>query len=443
MLELLFGALTCVMEYSIHFMFLHRYLKDRWEKSAAVLASKAIAVFTCAVILAFVNTFQVSLWNVLTVFTFTFLLASLFFQGKCLLKAFLAAVACTLSNVSELIAMILFSAIFGENLTIIVTLPSAHIPMTIISKILLFTLVRVIFLLKKGEKYTKIEKESLLLYVLPVVTVADIILLVRLEYYVPAQESHKILMAFVCMGLIFCNIAVFFIYDKNLKKHELESQLRQAREMQKLQANHYMQLERSLQESRRQMHDFQNHITTLEHLHNEKDNEKAVAYMRELQQQMKEQMQQASFKVKNAAFDVILYEQNKRCKELGIAFDKQILYDDLSFLSYMDTCTIFANALDNAVKACSEMQNGPKKIDFTIKRKKDMLTIVIENTKENEIVDKGRRLLSTKHDRERHGFGLENIKTAAAKYDGLVYIEYTPHKFVLTMVLPIPGKEDI
>ena len=122
----------------------------------------------------------------------------------------------------------------------------------------------------------------------------------------------------------------------------------------------------------------------MEHLHNGKENVKAVSYIKELQQQMKEQMDLASFKVKNAAFDIILYEQNKRCHDLGIEFDKQILYNDLSFLSYMDTCTKFANALDNAVTACSHVDTGRRRIDLTVKKKKDMLSIIIENSKQNE-----------------------------------------------------------
>lgn len=158
MLELLFSALICVVEYSIHFMFLHHYLKDRWGKSFTILISKIVAVITCAITLTFINTFQNSLWNVLTVFTLTFLLAYIFFKGKWLIKVFLAAVASTLSIISEFITMVLFSAIFGENLTIIVTLPTAHIPMTIISKVLLFTLVRVIFLFKKEPSIPKWEK---------------------------------------------------------------------------------------------------------------------------------------------------------------------------------------------------------------------------------------------------------------------------------------------
>ena len=55
--------------------------------------------------------------------------------------------------------------------------------------------------------------------------------MVKLESYVPQKESHKILMSLVCFGLILCNIAVFFIYDRNLRKYELENQLREAEEM--------------------------------------------------------------------------------------------------------------------------------------------------------------------------------------------------------------------
>ena len=119
------------------------------------------------------------------------------------------------------------------------------------------------------------------------------------------------------------------------------------------------------------------------------------------------------------------FNETKHCNALGIEFHKQILYNDLSFLSYMDTCTIFANALDNAVTACSHVDIQERRIDLTLKRKKDMLSIVIENTKQNDIVEKENRLFSTKPNKEQHGFGVENIKMAVAKYNGLVSIEHT------------------
>ena len=163
--------------------------------------------------------------------------------------------------------------------------------------------------------------------------------------------------------------------------------------------------------------------------------------MQELQTQMSQQMAAASFRVNNTAFDVILYEQEKTCKEQGITFEKQILYNDLSLLKYIDTCTIFANALDNAVKACSEIQNGEKKITLEVKRTNDILSIIIENTKQNHIVCENEKFVSSKLDKHNHGFGVENIKMAVEKYNGIVSIDYTDTIFTLAISIPLLNKQ--
>ena len=68
--------------------------------------------------------------------------------------------------------------------------------------------------------------------------------------------------------------------------------------------------------------------------------------------------------------------------------------NDLSILKYIDTCTIFANALDNAVKACREIQNGEKKITLEVRRNNDILSIIIENTKQNDIIYENEKFIS-------------------------------------------------
>ena len=171
------------------------------------------------------------------------------------------------------------------------------------------------------------------------------------------------------------------------------------------------------------------------------DIDKALNYMHELQAQMSQQMAAASFRVNNTAFDVILYEQEKACKEQDITFEKQILYNDLSILKYIDTCTIFANALDNAVKACSEIQNGEKKITLEVKRTNDILSIIIENTKQNEVIYDNKKIVSSKLDKHNHGFGVENIKMAVEKYNGIVSIDYTDTIFTLAISIPLLNEQ--
>lgn len=441
MYEIIMQSFLCCFDFLIVLMLFHHFLLDRWEKSILGIIIKAISVLVCGVSLACINFFGVFWLNVIVAVILNLSMALSFYKGKLLVKFFLSVLVATLSIFFEFFVIILTSWIFGENLTMVIQIPTAKLAMTIISKVLLFIVIRIIFIFTKDRKYAKSGKEVLFLFTLSIVTIANIILMVKLESYVPQKESHKILMSLVCFGLILCNIAVFFIYDRNLRKYELENQLREAEEMQRIQASYYKQIEKGLNESRKQLHDFKNHITTLERLYHTDSKDKALNYMHELQAQMSQQMAAASFRVNNTAFDVILYEQEKACKEQGITFEKQILYNDLSILKYIDTCTIFANALDNAVKACSEIQNGEKKITLEVKRTNDILSIIIENTKQNHVVCENEKFVSSKADKHNHGFGVENIKMAVEKYNGIVSIDYTDTIFTLAISIPLLNEQ--
>ena len=332
MYEIIIQSLLCCCDFIIGFMLFHHFLLEKWNITARNIAIKTASVLLSGVALACINLLGIFWLNVIVTVVLHFIFVSCFYKGKVLVRFFLSVLIATLSTFSEFFTIILASWYLGENLTMVIQQTTAKLAMTIISKVILFFIIRIIFVFTKDRKYAKSGKEVLFLFTLPVVTIANIVLMVKLEIHVPQQESHKILMSLVCFGLILCNIAVFFIYDRNLRKYELENQLREAEEMQRIQASYYKQIEKGLNESRKQLHDFKNHITTLERLYHTDSKDKALNYMQELQTQMSQQMAAASFRVNNTAFDVILYEQEKTCKEQGITFEKQILYNDLSLL---------------------------------------------------------------------------------------------------------------
>lgn len=441
MYEIIIQSLLCCCDFLIGFMLFHHFLLEKWNVTVGNIAVKTASVLLSGTVLVCINFFGIFWLNVIATVVLNFILASCFYKGKILVRFFLSVLIATLSTFFEFFIIILASWYLGENLTMVIEQTTAKLAMTVISKVMLFIIIRIIFVFTKERKYAKSGKEVLFLFTLPIVTIVNIVLMVKLETYVPQQESHKILMSLVCFGLILCNIAVFFIYDRNLRKYELENQLREAEEMQRIQASYYKQIEKGLNESRKQLHDFKNHITTLERLYHTDSKDKALNYMHELQAQMSQQMAAASFRVNNTAFDVILYEQEKTCKEQGIIFEKQILYNDLSILKYIDTCTIFANALDNAVKACSDIQNGEKKITLEVKRTNDILSIIIENTKQNHVVCENEKFVSSKTDKHNHGFGVENIKMAVEKYNGIVSIDYTDTIFTLAISIPLLNEQ--
>ena len=76
-----------------------------------------------------------------------------------------------------------------------------------------------------------------------------------------------------------------------------------------------------------------------------------------------------------------------------------------------------------------------------VKRTNDILSIIIENTKQNEVIYENQKIVSSKLDKHNHGFGVENIKMAVEKYNGIVSIDYTDTIFTLAISIPLLNEQ--
>ena len=95
---------------------------------------------------------------------------------------------------------------------------------------------------------------------------------------------------------------------------------------------------------------------------------------------------------------------------------------------------IVAMAKPGAV--CEDMYN--KDIEIAMGIKKQSLVLVIKNPYEGSLKqDKSGKLISTKNDFRRHGYGISSIQKVADKYGGDVIIETEDGKFVLTVMMNI------
>ena len=156
--------------------------------------------------------------------------------------------------------------------------------------------------------------------------------------------------------------------------------------------------------------------------------------------------------------DCIVAMKADKMKEMGIAFSTDGVVDGGLHMKPMDVCSIFANALDNAIEACSHLlpeakedgsedaateesaatENNPH-VDMKIKRTEKFFVINIANSAKGKVdVEK---LLATegytsKKDTEHHGFGLRNIRRTVEEYDGLLKAESKDDEFSLAIMIP-------
>ena len=112
----------------------------------------------------------------------------------------------------------------------------------------------------------------------------------------------------------------------------------------------------------------------------------------------------------------------------------------LDFLHVMDICTIFGNALDNAIEAAALVEEEDRRmVHMSVSRKKQFLMITVRNTMEGSLnMGPEGEPLTTKQDTRYHGFGLKSIRQSAAKYGGTIHFEQKEGFFTLQILIPIP-----
>ena len=99
-----------------------------------------------------------------------------------------------------------------------------------------------------------------------------------------------------------------------------------------------------------------------------------------------------------------------------------------------DMTVILGNLIDNALRAVSLVtENGF--IDFVIHYSKGMLLIKISNPFCTYIKQEGGQIITSKPDKENHGYGLRSVNETVAKYNGTIEIETDENIFTITAIL--------
>lgn len=144
----------------------------------------------------------------------------------------------------------------------------------------------------------------------------------------------------------------------------------------------------------------------------------------------------------NDVFDTILTEKSLYCKDREIQVSCVADGSQMDFIETIDLYAILGNAMDNAIEAVSKFQESEKRqIDVMIYRQQNFLVMNFINPMENKLeYDEDELPITTKGDRQYHGFGLRSMRHFVKKYDGYLHIAEKDGCFSLKIMMPIPQK---
>lgn len=183
------------------------------------------------------------------------------------------------------------------------------------------------------------------------------------------------------------------------------------------QLEHFRAYQQTQRETRRIRHDMKNHLLCIKELYEQNKQKELGAYIEALNEQVTQIDQELH--IGNEVADAILNEKNVKAKANGIVIHTEGSLSGIESITPLDICTLFANALDNCLEALKGEAVPNPFIEISIRREKRMLLISFINpVAQTQELQDGIRPVTTKKNREEHGFGLENIRITATKYKG-------------------------
>lgn len=234
-----------------------------------------------------------------------------------------------------------------------------------------------------------------------------------------------------------CGVAILFAYhlqrDRTLARQELSA-------MQMLLESQYAQYRMSrdsIDMINRKYHDLKHQIAALRA---EQNPTVRGQWLDEMERDI--QAYEAQNKTGNTVLDTLLTGKSLYCQKHHIALTVVADGGQLGFMDMMDICSLFGNALDNAIECERKLADKDKRmIHLTLAAQKQFLILQVENYCPDAPSFRDGLPVTTKRDSENHGFGVKSIQFTARKYGGSTSIQVRDGWFVLRVLLPIPNQE--
>lgn len=139
----------------------------------------------------------------------------------------------------------------------------------------------------------------------------------------------------------------------------------------------------------------------------------------------------------NEVVDITLSEKASLCADAGIQFICSVDGSRLDMIKPYQIYSLLGNAIDNAIESLRSVADEDKKvIRLDIFGRRNMSVIRVVNYLANEPKMENGMPVTTKLDKENHGFGLKSIKSIAEEYGGMIYISTENHEFTLVVTIP-------
>lgn len=415
------------VEVTLILSFLVQYFGYKTETSAKYWGTALIWILSFCIVAFFSWThlyenYASSLQILVNILFCVTLLRSNIFQ-----KIFVSAFTMGLVAITATLTTLLVAKLSGNQVAFLLShFSGIRVTSICLTKLLFFVITRIILRIKESGKLKGMDVIALVI----VPMLSD--LAITLMMYAAIQEPSIQTIVLYAVGIVLIlNIVVYFLFIRLGKAGKIKTEMALLALQNECLQENAKDIENMYDTVRALRHDLKNHLLCILSMAEERDVEGIKQYTGQLLQQQNTVNKLIMFSG-SKVLDAIINSKSAAAERAGVRLSA-IITTPLAGISPEDITIILGNALDNAIRAAKDSQR--KVVDIHIQPQGAYSSIVIANDIAHPVLSDNPALRTTKNIRYRHGFGIQNMRQAVERNQGLIRFYEQNDRFICDILL--------
>ena len=311
----------------------------------------------------------------------------------------------------------------------------------IFSKITFFAIIYVLMHALKGgmKDNQQNDKSPFLLIFIPLTTMFIMHTFISISDTYTLSYSLNWMITIGAVLLLLATLLVFCINQYNQRKNKefMEMQLLLQKESDL--EEYYKMLQMQYENQRILIHDIKKHLQSIDLLNQQRAHDKITAYIRQLllSSDLKEALRLCEHELLNSILCRYMYQ----CSNMNISFHTDIRSGTTNFIADNDLTALFCNLLDNALEAAVQIPDSYIELNTTKRKNTSFVVItVINSCRKNPFSEQNGFLITSKQDKNKHGFGIKSIRKTIKKYGGDIQTYYNNDTLTFHTIITLKEK---
>lgn len=235
--------------------------------------------------------------------------------------------------------------------------------------------------------------------------------------------------------LFVANLLVFYLFEHDGRQQNIKNNLEIEKVQLKTETEYLKEIIEKQTLSAKEMHDLKNELFAIRELlsTNSQEGIEKINEVCEIVVAM-----QSIVYTGDVSVDALINSKVYNFKKEEIVFKCECFISGFGSIKQIDLCVLLGNMLDNAIEACSKVEKN-KTISLSFLQKGNYIGIQVKNSFNAILNVEKEEIVTTKINKESHGFGLKSIKLISEKYQGSFEVEKEDNIFIASVLLCTDG----